>query len=136
MLFRSLQRLPTYDRLHFLDVDPTCRFCQGAAETHDHLFFSCSTTAQVWNAVCRKFRIPTTLDAIASVLIWLRANARTTSCLGRARVLALSATVYTIWQARNAIIFDRSPIPVRRPGRRRTKVKGTNCDGRPGGLAG
>ena len=23
----TLQRLPTYDRLHFLDVDPRCRFC-------------------------------------------------------------------------------------------------------------
>src|SRR4051794_26706595 len=32
----TLQRLSTYDRLHYLDVDPRCRFCDGEEETHAH----------------------------------------------------------------------------------------------------
>ena len=107
----TLQRLPTYDRLHFLDVDPRCRFCHAGEETHAHLFFLCPVSLHIWSEVCAQFRLPTTLTTIESALSWLRSRARGSNCLSRARVLSLSATVYYIWHARNARIFDSNQIP-------------------------
>ena len=43
-----LGRLSTRDRLRFLDIDPTCSWCRGASESHDHLFFGCTYAREVW----------------------------------------------------------------------------------------
>lgn len=107
----TLQRLPTYDRLHYLDVDPVCRFCACQGETHDHLFFLCPGTKLIWSEICQSFRMPAALTSIDLALSWLRTHARGSSCLNRARVYSLSATVYYIWHARNARIFEGNEIP-------------------------
>jgi len=110
--FATLGRLSTYDRLLFLDVDPGCRLCGAEIETHEHLFFDCSYTAEVWRLARAQFRMPTEAGSIQSTLRWLLRLARGDSCLAKARMLALPAAVYQIWLARNAKVFDNNLIPV------------------------
>ena len=98
-------------RLHFLDVDPKCRFCDGERETHDHLFFRCSETGHIWREIRQRFRMPLTLTSIEEALSWLRTHARGLHCLDRARVYAVSTTIYYIWHARNARVFEGNDIP-------------------------
>ncbi|XP_010544332.1 PREDICTED: uncharacterized protein LOC104816978 isoform X2 [Tarenaya hassleriana] len=54
-----LSRLPTKDRLHRWGVTPEalCVLCEATEETHQHLFFECRFSAQVWNyyaVLCRQ----------------------------------------------------------------------------------
>lgn len=107
-----LGRLSTYDRLTFLDVDTMCRLCGADLETHDHLFFECPYSQDVWREISDRFKLPGTLSSLSGTLVWLGEHARGRSCLARARVYALSATVYFIWHARNARVFDNNLIPV------------------------
>ena len=48
-----LNRLPTFDKMVSwgLNVSGTCRLCQQAMETRDHLFFGCSYSREVWKAI-------------------------------------------------------------------------------------
>lgn len=41
-------RLPTKDRLAFLNTDPTCPLCSTHPESSPHLFFQCEVTKKVW----------------------------------------------------------------------------------------
>ena len=107
----ALGRLSTYDRLFFLDVDPGCRFCGVDLETHQHLFFECPYSKDVWREVRKRFKIPSRVASIGNALSWLRREARGNGCCAHARMCALSATVYYIWHARNAKVFDGNVIP-------------------------
>ena len=108
-----LGRLSTYDRMWFLDADPACPLCSvEEIETHEHVFFQCSYAGAIWSAVRAHFRIPNSVSSIPRALRWLRRRARTSGCLDRARVVALSTTVYYIWRARNVAIFDEELMPI------------------------
>ena len=106
-----LNMLSTYDRLLFLDIDPGCRLCEAELETHDHLFFDCPYTTDICRELRVRFMIPAEMTSISCVLSWLRQYAHGQDCLAKGRVFALSATVYHIWHARNARIFDDNSIP-------------------------
>ncbi|KAI5657837.1 hypothetical protein M9H77_26630 [Catharanthus roseus] len=43
----SLGRLPTMDRLQFLEMDMTCKLCNRHEENLHHMFFACSFTKEV-----------------------------------------------------------------------------------------
>ena len=104
-------RLPTYDRLWFLDVEHSCRLCGADLETHDHLFFECSYVAAVWSEVRARFLIPSRIGSIGECLAWLECSARGKECLDKARVFALSSTTYYVWHARNSMAFEDNRIP-------------------------
>ena len=108
----NLGKLSTYDRLIFLDVEPDCRLCGAELETHEHLFFDCPMVRDIWGEVRVRFLIPSTVTSIGRALRWLRRNARGDGCLERARVFALSSTVYFVWRMRNAKLFDGRTMPM------------------------
>ena len=43
-------KLLTKDKLHFLDIDRSCGLCGTCEETHQHVFFQCSVSSQIWGA--------------------------------------------------------------------------------------
>ncbi|XP_057548044.1 uncharacterized protein LOC130826473 [Amaranthus tricolor] len=99
-------RLHTRDRLLKFNLvdDATCVLCKTDIETHDHLFFNCSSTVVI----------------LKQVMQWLDCNFQTHSLqhllqkgwnIKGARlkkltvVVAIAATVYAIWKLRNDIIW-------------------------------
>lgn len=100
-------RLRTMDRMHNTSGgDHTCKLCNSEAETHDHLFFQCRYSFQVWQTImgraCTRWpSLPWT-----SLLEW--ASTR----YNRARnmdhmigPLLLASSVYHLWQERNSRFF-------------------------------
>ena len=57
-----------------------------------------------------RFGLPQVTGSLKSVARWLGKNAREKSCKARARIFCFSATVYFIWHARNARLFDGKVI--------------------------
>lgn len=107
----TLGRLSTYDRMAFLGVDPACKLCLRAMESHSHLFFECSYSKEIWGVVCRQFKVTSRATSIHSALTWLGDKAIGKGRRRCVRLLTLSATVYYIWFARNAKVFDNNSIP-------------------------
>ena len=108
----TLGKLPTLDRLFFLDIDHGCRFCgEDFLETHEHLFFKCPYTKGIWRRTSERFLIPEGVDSLARGLRWLRRYKRKKGCEAKAKTFAFSAAIYFIWHARNAKIYEDNHIP-------------------------
>jgi len=100
------KRLPTKDRLTFLQVDESCAFCVGNKESADHLFFQCSFSAMVWRCIRDWLGISRGMSTISSALKWIKKEAKGSSEKAKAKKVALTCTVYHIWHARNMKIFE------------------------------
>lgn len=57
-------RLKTVDRLKFVDLPQTCLLCSDGEETHEHLFFACRKTKEVWQLVKNWLRISGSITTI------------------------------------------------------------------------
>ena len=100
------KRLPTKDRLSFLQIDDSCVLCLGNRESEAHLFFQCAFSSMVWTHIKEWLDISRAMSTISSALKWMRKEARGSSCRAKARRLALACTVYHIWNALNRKIFE------------------------------
>ena len=101
------RRLATRDTLHFLELDDTsCVFCGDADETRDHLFFSCSFTREVWRCIRGWLDIHRLMTTIESSLKWIKKDFRGAGTKPKMILLAFCSTVYEIWRARNARVFE------------------------------
>ncbi|XP_048611918.1 uncharacterized protein LOC125586144 [Brassica napus] len=74
-----LNRSPTRDRLITwgLQVDPLCLLCNQGNESRDHLFFSCSFSATVWNHFSTSFGITSPSTSWSDVAQSLMAHSGT-----------------------------------------------------------
>ncbi|OVA03860.1 Reverse transcriptase zinc-binding domain [Macleaya cordata] len=92
---------------HLPDVDTICHFCYDKIETTDHLFLYCGITKQIWfaspiglciDASIKPYTIPELFNA------WLtNRDADEVFKLG-------CALIWSIWKARNRVIFDQLPV--------------------------
>ena len=102
------ERLGTHDRLHIDSSNWSCLLCNNQAETHDHLFFGCSFSRQIWEAVKQKCSLSfgdlTWKDCISQMVTHCKGK----SFLSLVRKLALAASVYFIWAERNSRFHDHS----------------------------
>ena len=102
------ERLSTYDRLSLASSTWSCLLCNNQAESHDHLFFSCSFSRHIWEAVKQKCSLS------FGDLPWKYCISQMVSlCKGKSlsslvRKLALAASVYYIWSERNSRFHDHS----------------------------
>ncbi|KAJ9541740.1 hypothetical protein OSB04_028246 [Centaurea solstitialis] len=105
-----LCRLPTQDRLVEWKHDPPdyrCSLCNQCMDSYTHLFFDCLFAKEVWNWV--KMRLnwmdaPDTWDMMLDYLSTPVVSSLT-------KLLALSATVYMIWNERNRRLFKGEKLP-------------------------
>ena len=58
------QKLKTREQLikHGICTDDRCLLCSTNIETHDHLFFSCTFSSQVWTSLAQWLQIPVKLQ--------------------------------------------------------------------------
>ncbi|KAJ6379680.1 hypothetical protein OIU76_016349 [Salix suchowensis] len=100
-------RLSTMDRLLYLEGDKTCRLFSKDPESHNHLFFMCSFSSQVWKIIQDKARTQWPVLAWNSLVEWTSKRFKNTNSTSNViGALLFAATIYHIWQERNKRIFQ------------------------------
>ncbi|GJR10703.1 putative reverse transcriptase domain, reverse transcriptase zinc-binding domain protein [Tanacetum coccineum] len=113
------RKLKTQDCLRHWDIrsitDVTmlhCPLCRSQPDSHEHLFFECSFSLQIWSHLKPFAGLSGGSDALISVidqLIFLSKSNHTSSVFAN---LTFAAACYYIWQERNERLFKnqrRSP---------------------------
>ncbi|GJS06407.1 reverse transcriptase domain, reverse transcriptase zinc-binding domain protein [Tanacetum coccineum] len=108
------QKLKTQDRLLQWDVGPSidlnllkCPLCDLVPDSHDHLFFECSFSSQVWSKVrvlCGMDAIPPHLSDVVAFIVPLSKGKTVVSIISR---IVVAATSYYIWLERNGRLFKK-----------------------------
>lgn len=97
-----LNRCPTRDRLLSwgLQTAPTCLLCNSAAESRDHLFFSCPYSWSLWSQFGRRGGLVPEqqwTDVTTQLQSYNSHNWR-----GRLILLTWQSCIYWTWQERNS----------------------------------
>ncbi|KAK4721925.1 hypothetical protein R3W88_012158 [Solanum pinnatisectum] len=92
------RRLYTKDRLSKWGIieDDVCALCKEEGETHQHLFFSCIFSKQIWHKMLKWQLITRGCEGWNEELEWADVYR-----------MAIAATIYYIWQERNLRIFQQ-----------------------------
>ncbi|GJR96166.1 RNA-directed DNA polymerase, eukaryota, reverse transcriptase zinc-binding domain protein [Tanacetum coccineum] len=102
------QRLMTQDKLLIWrpNEDLKCALCNKCADSHNHLFFTCEFSNEVWNDLLKllNVRLSRQWDHIVSEMKTLPSNKSIWSIVRR---LVCSVAVYYIWQERNNRLFKK-----------------------------
>ncbi|GJZ02823.1 reverse transcriptase domain, reverse transcriptase zinc-binding domain protein [Tanacetum coccineum] len=112
------QKLKTQHRLRQWDVGPSidlnllrCLLCDLVPDSHDHLFFECSFSSQVWSKVrglCGMDVIPPRLIDVLAFVIPIYKGRTAVSILCR---IVVAANSYYIWLERNGRLFKKTSSP-------------------------
>ncbi|CAA7021156.1 unnamed protein product [Microthlaspi erraticum] len=100
-------RLPTKDRLRNwgLNVPAACVLCISGTETHDHLFFDCEFSRDIWRDLASRIWQNPPLD-LSSVITWILQPRPSPHASASVIIkLLFQAAVYLIWKERNSRIF-------------------------------
>ncbi|GJS82210.1 reverse transcriptase domain, reverse transcriptase zinc-binding domain protein [Tanacetum coccineum] len=108
------QKLKIQDRLRQWDVGPSIDLnllkyplCDLVPDSHDHLFFECSFSSQVWSKVrvlCGMDSIPPHLSDVVAFIVPLSKGKTVVSIISR---IVVAATSYYIWLERNGRLFKK-----------------------------
>nr|GEY42926.1 hypothetical protein [Tanacetum cinerariifolium] len=105
------QRLRTQDCLRSWEVDSdlavVCPLCETQPDSHEHLFFDCPFSQQVWSRVQKIAGLTGAGPSLASITTHLMPIAKrkfSKSCIGK---LVVAATAYFIWHERNSRLFNK-----------------------------
>ncbi|KAJ9536540.1 hypothetical protein OSB04_un000292, partial [Centaurea solstitialis] len=108
-----LRRLPTQDRIMEWKHEPPdlrCSLCGLEMDSHNHLFFECTFSRQVWLQVmekCQWIDFPCSWNAIIDAL-----SDGATRPKQLAHLLTLASAVYHIWCERNRRLFEGNAKPI------------------------
>ncbi|GJW04877.1 reverse transcriptase domain-containing protein [Tanacetum coccineum] len=93
-------------RSDVVDCLPTCcPLCDGPSDSHDHLFFDCAYSSQIWNEVKSLAGLPNVVGSIVSIVNSLIPIAKRRTIRSVIAKLLVAATSYYIWQERNSRLF-------------------------------
>ncbi|GKD02507.1 reverse transcriptase domain, reverse transcriptase zinc-binding domain protein [Tanacetum coccineum] len=109
------QKLKTQDRLRQWGVSPSidlnmlkCPLCDLVLDSHDHLFFECAFSSQVWSkvrALCGMDSIPPRLIDVTTFINPISKSKTEVIILSR---LVLATTSYYTWLERNGRLFKKN----------------------------
>ncbi|XP_021996267.1 uncharacterized protein LOC110893468 [Helianthus annuus] len=88
-----------------------CLLCYADVDSHDHLFFECKFSSQVWSSVRDKADMGDVDPKWSSIVNWLMTRRRVKSASSYVARLLVGATAYIIWQERNARLFKNQTRP-------------------------
>uniref|UniRef100_A0A6N2M2M8 Reverse transcriptase domain-containing protein n=1 Tax=Salix viminalis TaxID=40686 RepID=A0A6N2M2M8_SALVM len=110
MWLASQGRLRTMDRAHGITLgNQTCKLCNRADETHEHLFFQCPFSTKVWLSVKTRANILWPNLRWSDLLSWvLHTIKKKDSINNYIGSLAFTSTAYHLWQERNRRIFQNN----------------------------
>ncbi|KAI3776228.1 hypothetical protein L1987_46001 [Smallanthus sonchifolius] len=88
-----------------------CHLCKRDMETHNHLFFECSYSNQIWCSLRCKAGMSHIQGRWDDIAAWLVPRASSKSALVIIGKLLMAATAYYIWQERNFRYFNNQLRP-------------------------
>ncbi|GJU66419.1 putative reverse transcriptase domain-containing protein [Tanacetum coccineum] len=102
--------LKTHDMLRPWDVNgniPTvlCPLCDSQPDSHEHLFFECVFSKQVWDNLKNLAGIPYVNDSISAIVDFLIPISKRRTTRSVIAKLVVAALTYFIWQERNCRLF-------------------------------
>ncbi|GJV42097.1 reverse transcriptase zinc-binding domain-containing protein [Tanacetum coccineum] len=110
------RRLKTQDKLRAWDhVDwsnLTCALCELQPDSHEHLFFDCVFSQQVWSRVKDLAGLPNSVPSIDDILHDIAPFAKRRTSKSIVAKLVVAAAAYFIWQERNGRLFKESKLSV------------------------
>ena len=107
ILWLSLkERLLTREKLMDQIEDTSCILCGDPVESVSHLFFHCMTVQQIWAEIRDWLGFSRALTTLKAAAKWIVKEARGTAVQAVAKQLGFAATVYCIWKARNARMYE------------------------------
>ncbi|GJX24645.1 reverse transcriptase zinc-binding domain-containing protein [Tanacetum coccineum] len=103
------QRLKTQDKIASWEVSDSlmkvCSLCEQIQDSHDHLFFECTYSKQVWNHFKRLAGMCSLNECFNQILVHIIPFSKRRSPKSVIAKLVLAATTYYIWQERNWRMF-------------------------------
>ncbi|GJX32934.1 reverse transcriptase domain-containing protein [Tanacetum coccineum] len=106
------KRLKTQDMLSHWDVAAglplVCPLCEAQPDSHDHLFFECSFSSQIWMHMKRFAGLLNSGSSLVSIMSHLLPIAKQKSSKSTIRKLIVAVVAYLIWQERNRRLFKKS----------------------------
>lgn len=87
-----------------------CVFCKSASEKIEHLFFECTFTKAISGKVLLAVNVRRKPLHWRREVSWFTRKANGKSLLARLRRTTMVARIYTIWRARNCLIFHNKNI--------------------------
>ncbi|GFY83122.1 hypothetical protein Acr_02g0013620 [Actinidia rufa] len=88
-----------------MGVDPSWVLCLPDAESHEHLFFRCSFSGQIWSRVLSRFQVIWSPNGWSEELEWATGNWINPGFGADLYKLVLADSFYHIWWERDARIF-------------------------------
>ncbi|XP_022040391.1 uncharacterized protein LOC110942939 [Helianthus annuus] len=82
-----------------------CLLCNRGLETHEHLFFECPYSNQIWALIRKKMDMIQIDGKWEDVVAWVIPNAKSKRLIWVIRKL-VAATAYFAWQERNSRFFN------------------------------
>ncbi|XP_074314399.1 uncharacterized protein LOC141649614 [Silene latifolia] len=106
-ILAASKHLPTVDLLisRGLILINRCVLCQAVAESHEHLFFSCTFSQDVWNALLQWMHLCSRSVNLWSKFRWMAQTKSQRHWKNMWRKACLAAVIYYLWQERNQRIF-------------------------------
>ena len=106
------RKLGTQDRLPLLLQGTLCLLCNTQLETHDHLFFECQYSRQLWTFMSFKGGFSTPNSQWGNLVIWLSSNWKGKSLLVKSWKLCLAISIYHLWKERNRRFHSQRSLTV------------------------
>ena len=106
------RKLGTQDRLHNVPIGTTCLLCNAQLETHDHLFFECQYSSQLWLSISLKGGFTTPRTTWSNLVEWISSRWKGKNLLIKSWKLCLSITIYHLWRERNRRFHTHSLLGV------------------------
>ncbi|GJR55897.1 reverse transcriptase domain, reverse transcriptase zinc-binding domain protein [Tanacetum coccineum] len=108
------RKLKTQDKLKQWDVGTSvdlnllrCPLCKSQPDSHDHLFFSCPYSSQVWLRITNLADMLSTLPMWDDIVDWLLPISKGNSVNSIVGRLILVASTYFVWQEINSRLFAK-----------------------------
>ncbi|GJZ17557.1 reverse transcriptase zinc-binding domain-containing protein [Tanacetum coccineum] len=102
------QRLKTQDKIASWEVSDSlmkvCSLCEQIQDSHDHLFFECTYSKQVWNHFKRLAGMCSLNECFNQILVHIIPFSKRRSPKSVIAKLVLAATTYYIFRAKDTII--------------------------------
>ena len=102
------KRLITHDRMRQWHVGNDvylatlrCSLCKTQPDSHEHLFFECPFSLQVWNLVMGEARMTGISPKWSDIVAWLLPISKQNKVATIVGRLILAASSYFVWQERN-----------------------------------
>ncbi|XP_075109037.1 uncharacterized protein LOC142180842 [Nicotiana tabacum] len=109
-MYLALQEsLCTKDRLRKwgMQVDPECPLCEHEMESHNHIFFTCSFSEDIWRRLLKWMNINREPKRWDEEIKWAIEQMKGNGAKIMVYRLGMTGAVYNIWMKRNRRIFQK-----------------------------